>query len=187
MRGGKPKRMSVNEADMLLERIRNGDTKAFEQLYDRYSRLVFGIALRMLGDTASAEDVLQSLFFMLWTSPHRYRGGNFRAWLCRVARNRALDILRQRSAHVSAELTEDLVLDHATEDSLNHHLDRACVQAALAQLPAEQRVPIELGFFEGIPHEEIARRIATPLGTVKTRIRSGLHRLRKFLTPEVAP
>ena len=165
----------------LMERIRARDTGAFESLYDGYHRLVFGVALRMLGDPGAAEDVTQTVFMKIWTSPDAFRGGSFTAWVSRVARNRALDVLRARSTHPESEIPADLPLDGALDDDVLTRLDAQRVRYALATLPAEQRSLIEMGFFSGITHQELARRTETPLGTVKTRIRSGLRKLRDTL------
>lgn len=154
---------------------------AFEALYDEHHRLVYGVAMRMLGDVAAAEDVTQAVFLKVWTAPELFRGGNFPAWLVRVTRNRCLDLLRSRSTHPSVELPETLPEETTIEDTAFSHLDAQRVRAALTALPAEQREPIELGFFAGITHEEIARRTGVPLGTIKTRIRMGLKKLRLAL------
>jgi RNA polymerase sigma-70 factor (ECF subfamily) len=164
---------------MALVRARNAD--AFEALYDGYHRLVYGVALRILGDVPAAEDITQAVFLKLWSSPDLFRSGNFPAWLARVTRNRALDVLRSKAFRSGAELPDAVPENDSLEDVAFAHLDAAKVRSALAQLPQEQREPIELGFFGGITHEEIARRSGIPLGTIKTRIRSGLRRLRATL------
>jgi len=169
-----------------MERIRARDPAAFERLYDAYHRLVFGIALRMLTDTTMAEDLTQSVFLKIWTSPDSFRDGNFGAWLSRVTRNRALDVLRSRAAHSAADIPADLPVEGAIDDVVFAKIDSQRVRSALAALPDEQRAPIEMGFFGGITHEEIARRTGIPLGTVKTRIRSGLRRLRGELQSTVS-
>ena len=160
--------------------VRARDASAFEQLYDTYHRLVYGIALRVLGDRAGAEDVTQAVFLKLWSSPELFRTGNFGAWLARVARNRSLDALRRRM-HSDEHVDADAPAEQAVDDEVLAGLEGAHVRAALEQLPREQREPIELGFFSGLTHEEIAQRTGAPLGTVKTRIRSGLRRLRAGL------
>jgi RNA polymerase sigma-70 factor (ECF subfamily) len=172
----------VNEdAGLLMERIRARDADAFESLYDAYHRLVYGIAVRMLGDASSAEDLTQTVFLKVWSSPDSFRSGNFAAWIVRVTRNRALDVLRSRASHQEQELPDALPEADSIEDVTFAHLDADKVRSALEALPAEQREPIELGFFGGVTHEEIARRTGIPLGTIKTRIRSGLRKLRSTL------
>jgi RNA polymerase sigma-70 factor, ECF subfamily len=175
------KARAVEDASRLMERVRARDAAAFEMLYDAYHRLVFGLALRVLSDPAAAEDVTQAVFLKIWDSPELFRGGNFPAWIARVARNRALDAARARSVRDEGELSESLPVDDSLEEAAIANLDGARVRTALSQLPPEQREPIELGFFGGITHQEIARRSGLPLGTVKTRIRTGLRRLRTVL------
>jgi RNA polymerase sigma-70 factor, ECF subfamily len=165
----------------LMDRVRARDTSAFESLYDAYHRLVFGIGLRMLGDPSMAEDLTQTVFMKIWTAPEAFRGGSFVAWVSRVARNRALDVLRSRAIHPEIEFPADLPLEGALDDDVFARIDSQLVRDALATLPTEQRGLIELGFFGGVTHQELARRTDTPLGTVKTRIRTGLRRLRDAL------
>jgi RNA polymerase sigma-70 factor, ECF subfamily len=172
---------AVEDASRLMERVRAGDADAFEALYDRYHRLVYGLALRVLADRGAAEDVTQAVFLKIWDRPALFRGGNFAAWLARVTRNRAFDAVRARSVRAEGDFPASMPVDEALEEVAIAHLDGARVRDALAQLPPEQREPIELGFFGGVTHQEIARRIGLPLGTVKTRIRTGLRRLRNAL------
>lgn len=168
----------LDDGRALFVRLRARDSGAFEVVYDRYYRMVLGVALRVLADLAAAEDVAQAVFLRLWNDPSAYREGNFAGWLARCARNRALDVLRSK-AHVSAaELPADLPTADSIDDAVFAQLDGERVRAALAALPAEQRVPIELGFFGGVTHEQMAQRLGVPLGTLKTRIRTGLRRLR---------
>jgi RNA polymerase sigma-70 factor (ECF subfamily) len=169
-----------------MERVRDRDVAAFESIYDAYHRLVHGIALKMLGDPMAAEDLTQAVFLKLWSAPDAFESGNFGAWISRVTRNRALDVLRSRALRVETEIPADIPMDGSLDDSVFATLDAERVRGALASLPDEQRHPIELGFFGGITHEEIARRTSTPLGTVKTRIRAGLRKLRLQLETSVA-
>jgi RNA polymerase sigma-70 factor, ECF subfamily len=170
----------------LMERVSARDASAFEALYDGYHRLVFGIGLRMLGDPSMAEDLTQTVFLKIWTSPDSFRGGSFVAWVSRVARNRALDVLRSKAIRPETEIPADLPLEGALDDAVFARLDAQQVRDALSKLPPEQRSLIELGFFGGVTHQELAERTATPLGTVKTRIRSGLRRMREMLGGQVA-
>ena len=169
-----------------MARVRARDADAFETLYDDCHRLVYGVALRMLGDAPSAQDVTQAVFLKVWSSPDLFRGGNFAGWIVRITRNRALDVLRSRASHQESELPESLPETEAMEDAAFARLDAAAIRKALDTLPAEQREAIELGFFGGITHEEIARRLDAPLGTIKTRIRLGLRKLRSALEDAVA-
>ncbi len=170
----------------LMERVRARDVAAFEALYDGYHRLVFGIGLRMLGDPSLAEDLTQNVFMKVWSAPDAFRGGSFVAWVSRVARNRALDTLRAKAVRSEAEIPADLPLEGALDDDVFARLDAQRVRDALAKLPPEQRALIELGFFGGVTHQELAKRTDTPLGTVKTRIRSGLRRMRDALGERVS-
>lgn len=177
----------VMDADGLMRRVRVRDANAFEAIYDGYHRLVYGIALRILGDIGRAEDVTQAVFLKIWRSPDSFRGGNFTGWIARVARNRALDVLRSSAARDESELPAALPEDDGLEDRAVAEIDAARVRVALARLPEEQRIPIEMGFFGGVTHEEMARRTGVPLGTIKTRIRTGLRRLRGALDGQVTP
>jgi RNA polymerase sigma-70 factor (ECF subfamily) len=171
----------VDDAGGLMARVRERDPAAFERLYDGFHGLVYGIAYRMLADPMAAEDLTQAVFLKIWAQPEVFHGGNFGAWIARVARNRALDVLRSRSARPEEEIPSDLGSDQRLDDEVFAKIDRERVHAALTVLPDEQRRPIELGFFGGVTHEEIARRTGTPLGTIKTRIRTGLRKMRQTL------
>lgn len=175
----------MDDASRLMARVRDRDVAAFEAIYDSYHRLVYGIAVKMLGEPMAAEDLTQAVFLKLWSSPGSFQGGNFSAWISRVARNRALDVLRGRALHGEGALPPDVAIEGALDEAVLARLDGERVRLALATLPEEQRAPIELGFFGGVTHEEIARRTATPLGTVKTRIRMGLRKLRSALETSV--
>ena len=168
-----------------MARVRSKDPAAFEALYDAYHRLVYGVAMRMLGDVSTAEDVTQAVFLKIWSSPQLFESGNFAGWLVRMTRNRALDLLRSKS-YRHEELPENRPADEMLEDTAFAHINADKVRAALTQLPPEQRDLIELGFFNGMTHEELARRTGVPLGTVKTRIRAGLRKLRMTLQGTVS-
>lgn len=169
-----------------MERVRERDVAAFESIYDAYHRLVYGIALKMLQDVMAAEDLTQAVFLKVWSRPEAFATGNFGAWIARVTRNRALDSLRSKALRAEGDMPHDVTVDGTLDDSVFAKLDGERVRTALSTLPDEQRGPIELGFFGGITHEEIARRTATPLGTVKTRIRAGLRKLRSTLDTSIA-
>lgn len=157
------------------------DKGEFERLYDSHSALVYGVALRILTDPAAAEDVTQAVFLKLWSQPESFRGGNLPGWLVRVARNRALDVLRSRAAHPEVEISTDMPENDALEDTAFKNMNCQIVRNAMAQLPETERTLIQLGFFGGLTHQELARRTGAPLGTVKTRIRAGLRKLRAML------
>jgi len=161
-----------------LDRLEAGDRAAFTALYDRYAPIVYGIARRILNDPTQAEDVTQSVFTMLWTRPQAFAGGSFGAWISRVARNAALDVVRSAAVRTrEPEIPEDLVADDKLEEEVFSRLDAGAVSAALQTLPGEQREAIEQAYFGGLSYSQVATRIGAPLGTVKSRIRAGLRRL----------
>jgi RNA polymerase sigma-70 factor, ECF subfamily len=160
--------------------IRSGDEGAMAALYDRYSSLVYAVALRVLGDTGAAEDVLQEVFMQLWRNPAAFDSsrGNLGAWLGVIARNRAIDGLRKRRPET--DIT-DVVLSVEPDMASDAERGRAMekVRGALGGMPASQRSALEMAYFEGLTHTEIAAKTGEPLGTIKTRIRTGLQTLRK--------
>jgi RNA polymerase sigma-70 factor (ECF subfamily) len=165
---------------VLLAAIRSGDERAMTQVYERYSSTVYSVALRVLGDTAAAEDILQEVFMQLWRNAASFdaRRGSLPGWLAVITRNRAIDSLRKRRPE--SDLTEIVV---ATEPDFVARVDwnRAFekVSTALGGMPATQRSALEMAFFDGLTHIEIAEKTGDPLGTIKTRIRAGLAALRK--------
>jgi RNA polymerase sigma-70 factor (ECF subfamily) len=164
----------------LLAGIERGEDRAMATLYDRYSRIVYSVALRVLRDPAAAEDVLQEIFMQIWRSPESFVAarGSLGGWLSVVARNRSIDSLRRKRP---SEQVEEMALaspfDLADDSERNLLMEKA--RAAVVLLPAEQRKTLEMAFFDGLTHTEIAEMTGDPLGTVKTRIRSGLSTLRK--------
>lgn len=153
-------------------------------LYDRYSSIVYAVALRVLCDTAAAEDVMQEVFMRLWRSPQSFDSsrGSLGPWLAVIARNRAIDVVRKR--HPETDI-EDVVV--SVEPDLAGEAERARamekVRGALGAMPSAQRSALEMAYFEGLTHTEIAAKTGEPLGTIKTRIRSGLVALRKAVHP----
>jgi RNA polymerase sigma-70 factor (ECF subfamily) len=133
-----------------------------------------------------AEDITQSVFLKLWSTPDAFRDGNFAAWISRVTRNRVLDILRSRAAKPAIEIPVDLPAEVSLDDDVFARIDAQRVRSALAALSDDQRTAIEMGFFGGITHDEIAQRTGIPLGTIKTRIRTGLRRMREALVESVS-
>src|SRR6266851_938371 len=164
----------------LIARIHSGDENAMADLYDRYSGIVYGVALRVLGSTAAAEDVLQEVFLQLWRNPDAFDAnrGKLAAWLSVIARNRAIDHLRKRQPE---EDIADLPISTGVnlEDEAANRLAVEKVRNVLGRIPQDQRRLLEMAFFEGMTHSEIAVKTGEPLGTVKTRIRAGLLTLRK--------
>jgi RNA polymerase sigma-70 factor, ECF subfamily len=164
----------------LVSAIRAGDQNAMAALYDRYSSIVYSVALRVLGDTGAAEDVQQDVFMQLWRNPGAFDAsrGNLGAWLAVIARNRAIDALRKRKPE---DDVEDVVLSVAPDMAAEADRSRIAVKVreVLAAMPAAQRAALEMAYYEGLTHTEIAAKTGEPLGTIKTRIRAGLIALRK--------
>jgi RNA polymerase sigma-70 factor, ECF subfamily len=160
--------------------LKAGDQSAMAELYDRYSSVVYAIALRVLGDTGAAEDVLQEIFLQLWRNPGAFDGarGSLGAWLAVIARNRAIDSLRKRRPETDIE---DVVISVAPDLANEAERSRAAekIRRVLGTMPAPQRSALEMAYFEGLSHSEIAAKTGEPLGTIKTRIRAGLMVLRK--------
>lgn len=180
------------ERDLIL-RLAGGDDEAVGPLYDRLSRPLFSLILHLLRDRAEAEDVLHDTFLAIRDKAAAYDAskGSALAWAVTMARNRALDRLRKR--HRRGELLaqaapQDLgyeTNDEPAADSPWADL-RPIIQEVLAKLPDEQRAALELVYFSGLSHVEIADRLALPLGTVKARVRRGLMRLRALLPPQLS-
>lgn len=164
----------------LLQRVRQGDSSAMAEVFDRYSRAVYSVALRILKDTGHAKDVMQEIFFQLWRNSESFvpGRGSLAAWLIVVARNRSIDLLRRRKP---TDSVEDVVLPSSFNlaSQAEHNALIEKVQKVLKDLPAEQQRSMELAFFEGLSHSEIAEKTGDPLGTVKTRIRLALMTIRK--------
>lgn len=164
----------------LISAIRSGSETAMATLYDRYSSLVYAVALRVLRDTGAAEDVLQEVFMQLWRNPGAFDAsrGNLAPWLAVIARNRAIDSLRKRQPETDiADVTVSVEPDMASEAERSRAMEK--VRGALGAMPDAQRSALEMAYFEGLTHSEIAAKTGEPLGTVKTRIRTGLLALRK--------
>ena len=166
----------------LVKRIAEGDHNAFAALYDKHGALVFGIAKRILANREQAEDVTQSVFLQIWTRPESFAGGNFAAWVARVARNASLDILRSAAVRTREPVIPlDLPAEGALDELVFERVRAAALTAAVAALPADQRVAIEHAYFGGLSYREVADRLKEPLGTIKSRIRMGLRKLLESL------
>ena len=179
----------------LMQRLAYRDLVAFRALYDRYGNLVYSAALRVVRDAQIAEDMVQEIFLRIWRKPESYvaQRGRFVTWLTSVTRNRAVDEVRSRGRrfrHETAspeEQERELPASEQDDPALTAELSdqRRLILAALKRIPAEQREIIELAYFGGLTQQEIAERLSQPLGTVKTRIRLGMQKLRAALTPEL--
>ena len=172
----------LTDDGQLLSRIQSGDEDAMASIFDRYSKVVYSVALRVLRDPATAEDVLQDIFVQIWRKPESFLStrGSLGAWLAVVSRNRSIDVIRRRK---HTDSTEEVVLasscNLAAESERSIMVERA--REIMVSLPAEQRKAVEMAFFDGLTHTEIADLTGDPLGTVKTRIRTALLVLRKAL------
>jgi RNA polymerase sigma-70 factor, ECF subfamily len=168
---------------VLLDLVQRGDENSMAVLFDRYSKVVYSVALRVLRDPASAEDVLQEVFMQIWRNPDGFVAtrGSLGGWLAVVSRNRSIDALRRKRPSDSIEDME-LASNYnlANEAERNSLMEKA--RSAILLLPMEQRKTLEMAFFDGLTHAEIAEMTGDPLGTVKTRIRSALTSLRKEFT-----
>ena len=171
----------------VLEEIGRGSPEAFEALYDRYSRLAFTVAVRVLSDEAAAEDAVQEAFLSVWRGAASYRPekGSIRNWLCTIVRNRAIDRLRGESGRSAHEMNLD---DSHEEPALSDtwaevvaELSKQQIRSALEELPLEQRQTIELAYWCGMSQREIGEAMRVPLGTVKGRARLALEKLRQAL------
>jgi RNA polymerase sigma-70 factor (ECF subfamily) len=170
----------------LLNRMRRGDERALETLYARYGGLVYALALRIVGDRELAREVLQDTFLRSWDGRETYdaRRGRVSWWLMGIARNRAIDLLRSRSHQArlrerDSELTANVISAEPGPDVEIRHV----VAEALAGLSPSQRRAIELAYYGGLTQAEIAQRLEEPLGTIKSRTREAMERLRTLLRP----
>jgi len=164
---------------VLVSAIASGDDSAMGQLYDRYSPVVYSVALRVLGDAGMAEDLLQEVFMQLWRNAAAFNAsrGGLAPWLAVITRNRAIDWLRKRRSETPVAdiaLTVDPELHSKTEFARKV----GEIRAMLERMPTSQRDVLEMAYFAGLTHSEIAAKTGQPLGTVKTRIRAGLLALR---------
>jgi RNA polymerase sigma-70 factor (ECF subfamily) len=177
----------------LLQEIAKGDTDAFSEFYDRHSRLVYGALIRLLKDTDDAEDIVQEVFVQVWRKASTYQPilGSPKNWLVRIAHNRGINLIRSirqraKQAEISIpdddsvgknrELIDDTLLDNAIGSERME-----MIVLAFRDLPADQVKLLEMAFFDGYSHSEIAETLNLPLGTVKTKIRTGLLSLRQTL------
>jgi RNA polymerase sigma-70 factor, ECF subfamily len=173
--------------EVSLERMTRGDQGGLAELYDRHGRLVFSMALRVVRDRGDAEDVTQEVFVQAWRQAERFdvTRGNVVSWLLTMARGRAIDLLRRRRVRPQLADTDtpaDRRDDTPAQDvQLDWGRRADAVRQAIEGLPLLQRLAVELAFFEGLTHSEIASHLELPLGTVKTRVRQGLLKLRDSL------
>lgn len=180
--------MAAFRDDELLLRIMQADEEALGALYDRYGRLIYSIALRITGERQSAEEVTQDVFHLVWERAATFRpaAGTVGGWMIGITRHRAIDETRSRRHTArSREVSTDEVFEGRLGDAglEQQAVLRTDVYAALAELPQAQRHAIELAYYGGLTCNEIAASLGTPVGTVKTRLRLGLVKLRATLFP----
>jgi RNA polymerase sigma-70 factor (ECF subfamily) len=195
--------MPVSDEE-LLQQMAARRPEALAELYERYKRLIYSFVVHILKDEVSAEEVTQDVFLRAWDAAHKFQGGRGKvsSWLLAIAHNRAIDEVRSRRAR-GAQVTTSFDLatpgdleqafhaggadkeENNPEQAVLHGMQRERVLAALDRLPREQRQVISLAYYGGYTHREIAERLDEPLGTVKTRLRLGLQKLRGLLRSEV--
>lgn len=175
--------------EQLIKAVAQGDFRAFEMIYDRYAPMVFGLALKTLGDREAAEEAVQEVFWRVWQRAGSFdQKRMFAPWLFSIAHNYQVDELRRRRSRPQPVYEDE---NHPVLSSIPDGTDvgatalqseqRRIVLDALQQLPVEQRQALELAYFDGLTQQEIATRLNNPLGTIKTRIRLGLQKLRAIL------
>ena len=181
--------------EQLLQLIARRDADAFETLYDRHAQVVHNLILRIVGERRATEELVQEAFWQVWQKAGDFRGdGAGAAWLYRVARNRGLDRLRQRNARpqtVALELEDSprlfayaqlpSVETPSVESVVERSWQQQQVRESLASIPDDQRVILELAYFEGMTQSEIAEQLSLPIGTIKSRIRLGVEKLERLL------
>lgn len=173
----------------LMRLVASADPGAFEIVYDRHAQAVYGLAYRIAGSRALADDICQEAFLALWRSAERYdaRLGSVRSWLLTITHHRAIDQLRRATRHEERRASDEGVAervaapDATDEEALRRH-EAETTRTLLDDLPEDQRRVIELAFYSGYSHSEIAGLLALPLGTVKGRMRLGLEKLHTQLT-----
>ena len=184
-----PKQEKLDDS-ALLRAISDGSSSALSELYDRYGRLVYSLAYQITSDGGTAEEVTQEVFLQVWNKAATFQAeqGKAISWLASVARHRAIDALRRKNARPEGHRMEwqdgdepDLVDPASVEEDAELSLRGAAVRRALSQLPPEQRAALALAFFSGMTHQEISDATGEPLGTIKTRIRLAMQKLRLIL------
>jgi RNA polymerase sigma-70 factor (ECF subfamily) len=184
--GSRPNLSQQND-EALLQLVAQRSLPAYDLLYRRHSQVMYNLIARIVRDQATAEDLLQDVFWQIWENANQYRGsGAALAWMMRVARNRALDQLRRqrvRPPMVSddAEEVESIADSTTTEEAVEIQLRRTQVQRALESIPEEQRLCLELAYYEGLSQREIAEQTNMAVGTIKSRIRIGLEKIERVL------
>ena len=184
----RPGAMRTLADEELMQLVHDGDVRAFEVVFDRHASAAFSLAYRMCGRRATAEDIVQDAFLSLWRSGSGYdpRRGSVRSWVLSVVHNRAVDALRRLGAKAGLDVPDDgmaerLPSGETTDAEVERRDDVRQVRTALDELPPDQRQVIELAYFGGFTHNQIAEMLNLPPGTVKGRMRLGLTKMRFFL------
>jgi RNA polymerase sigma factor (sigma-70 family) len=187
-RGERVMRGAAETSDeSLLARVAGGEEAALGELYDRFGRVAYGLALRVLRDERLAEDAVQEAFLAIWRQAASYRPDRAKAqtWVLTLVHRRAVDLVRREERRRTDVLEPELEPAGGSAAEAAESRDRrVAVQRALAQLPEEQRRPIELAYYGGLTQSELAERLGEPLGTIKSRTFAGLTRLRELLGDE---
>lgn len=183
--------MTLRQLDdaALIARINQQDEAALGELYDRYSRLIFSVALGVIGQRGMAEEITLDVFTRVWQKADTYRAEQAKVvtWLARITRNRAIDVLRKeevrpiRHSIAWANVSPEPASDSNPEAAAHLAIESQRVRAAISTLPQEQQEVLALAFFQGFTHSEISQKLDLPLGTVKGRIRGGMQKLRALL------
>lgn len=188
-----PADYSRYDDEKLIGLISQQQEGALAQLYDRYSRLIFSLAFAMINDRATAEEITLDVFMRVWQKAESYRSDQAKVstWLTHIARNHTIDVLRRRSVRLDQyainwddALPDDDPHENDPQESTEASLQRERIQSALAQLPLEQKQALELAYFSGYTQRQIAEVLKQPLGTIKTRLRLALQKLRDVLRDE---
>ena len=175
----------------LLRSIQRGGQGAFAALYDRHASAAYGLAVRVTGDPVLAEDVVQDAFLSLWKQAARFDPdrGQVRSWLLTIVHHRAVDVVRRRTGRPERGLPEGaedfLAAPGRPEEIAETAMDAEAVREAVRQIPEDQRRTVEMAYFKGMTHVEIAEEMGVPLGTVKSRLRIGLEKMREMLRVKV--
>jgi len=178
--------------DQLAQQVASGEQQALLHLYDRHAGRVYALALRMLGDPMSAEEITQDVFFKLWSRAHSYLAsrGSFSTWLLSITRHAAIDRLRLDRRRPSLDQEQDpdeTWAELPDEESTSEEARWRALYFAVRALPREQRQVIELAYYQGLSHSQIAEVLGWPVGTVKTRLRVGMEQLRRQWLPGTSP
>lgn len=184
--GSRPN-LSQHTDEALLQLVAQQNLAAYDLLYQRHAQVIYNLLVRIVREPATAEDLMQDVFWQIWENAHQYRGsGAALAWMMRVARNRALDQLRRQRVRpamipTDTEEVENIAASSTVEEAVENRMRRAQVQQALNSIPEDQRICLELAYFEGLSQREIAEQTNMAVGTIKSRIRIGLEKVERML------